>query len=461
MMTNSRYYYGACVVLLSGCFAPKHKVPCHIMPEQYIHQRAISTDTPGADWWIQSRDPLLVSLIKTALTYNYDLQIAFETVETARARYQLSSSQLWPLLSFIGQTSRLQYSKDLAQNNFLTKFKFSFLQLGFDVFWELDFWGKLFNRRRYHKALFHADIEQMYGVYITLIADVARVYTDWCALNQQKIYAEKKYCVQKQRTILIADRVVSGLSSLIDLEQQEQQEDIIAQQKEKLAKLKEQAYHALLVLLGMQQNDPLDIQPGAIPFDDYTVTVGIPSQLLQRRPDIRAAERTIAAHNACIGAIRAEWFPQFNLLGSLTTEANTGIQWFSGKSIAWDVGPIANWPLINFGRINARIQEAKAEKRKAALVYSKAVITALKDVEDVLVFHFTALEQKKLAEHKYHAAYKEFMLQKSLVESGLTELLTMLTAEYNLYTQMNDYILKKQAVAYSVISLYKALGGGW
>lgn len=431
-------------------------MPCH-----FRHQRDIPAEKPPSDWWVQAQDPTLLCLIKTALTYNYDMRIAFESVEAARARYRLSAAQLLPLLTVIGRATRTQLSKALIEDSFLTKYTFNFLQFGFDVLWELDIWGRLLNQKRSQKALLQAEIEQVYGVYITLIADVARVYIDWCTFHQHIVYAQKQLLLEKQKTHLITDRVNAGLSSIIDLEVQLQQEYIAGSQLKDFIKKKELAYNALLLLLGMQQDSLLQITPGKIPFSDYHITVGIPSQLLQRRPDIRAAERVLAAQNASIGAVCAQWFPQFMLLGGVTTEANKTTQLFSGESLAWNIGPSVSWPLINFGRIRARIQEAEAEKRKAALLYSKTVIAALKDVEDALVLYFTAFEQKRIAQMQYNSLYNEFLLKQSLTQAGLIQRLDLLAVEYNVYTQMHDLIAKDQLVASAVVSVYKALGGGW
>ena len=236
----------------------------------------------------------------------------------------------------------------------------------------------------------------MRGVYITVIADVARIYTDWCAFSQRLVCALEQEEIQKQKTMIITDKFYAGLVSIIDYELQLEQQCNAADLVRTLYEAKAVAYHALLVLLGMQQDTVLALDSDVISLADVPLAVGVPSDILRRRPDIREAERVLAAQNASIGAACAEWFPRFTLFGGIGTAGNGASQWYQKDSLAWTMGPSITWPLINFGRVKAQIKEAEAQKRKAALMYSKVVITALKDVEDALVIYFTAKAQQEI-----------------------------------------------------------------
>lgn len=463
MMMRSNYFYGIiCIVLLSSCMAPKHRVPRHALAQKFNNQCTISADEPLINWWQESCDPILITLIKTALSYNYDLRIAMESVEFTRARYKLAVAQFYPQINVEAIANKSQLSLALLENKFYAPLnKFSLFEIGLDSFWELDFWGRLWYQKATQKAFFEAQIEQMRGVYITVIADVARIYTDWCAFSQRLVCALEQEEIQKQKTMIITDKFYAGLVSIIDYELQLEQQCNAADLVRTLYEAKAVAYHALLVLLGMQQDTVLALDSDVISLADVPLAVGVPSDILRRRPDIREAERVLAAQNASIGAACAEWFPRFTLFGGIGTAGNGASQWYQKDSLAWTMGPSITWPLINFGRVKAQIKEAEAQKRKAALMYSKVVITALKDVEDALVIYFTAKAQQEIARVRYDAAHRTYILVSDKVESGLAQLINQLDAALNVLAQRQECIIRKHAAAYGVIAIYKALGGGW
>lgn len=460
---RSNYFYALIsAIFLSSCMGPKHRVPRHSLPQKFNNQCTIPSEGPLITWWQESCDPTLITLIKTALSYNYDLSIAMESVEFTRARYRLAVAQFYPQINVDARAHKSQVSLALLQNKFYTpQNKFSLFEIGLDSFWELDFWGRLWYQKATQKAFFQAEIEEMRGVYITVIADVARIYTDWCAFSQRLICAIEQEKIQQQKTMIITDKFHAGLVSLIDYELQLQQACNAADLVRSLCEAKAQAYHGLLVLLGMQQDIRLPLESDSISLADVPLAIGIPSDILRRRPDIRQAERVLAAHNASIGAACAEWFPRFTLFGGIATVGNSASQWYQKDSLAWTVGPSLAWPLINFGRVKAQIKEAEAQKRKAALMYSKVVITALKDVEDALVIYFTAKAQQEIARTRYDAARRVYNLMLDKVESGLSPLINQLDAAANVLEQKQECIIRKHAAAYGVIAVYKALGGGW
>ncbi len=198
-----------------------------------------------------------------------------------------------------------------------------------------------------------------------------------------------------------------------------------------------------------------------VPLSHTELKIGIPSDLLRRRPDIRQKERELAARNELIGQAVAEWFPQFILFGNIGTSSSEGTQWFTPNSLRWYIGPSIRWPILNFGRIRSIIEERESIKRQAALEYSKTIINALKDVEDFLIAYLENNEQLSLLEQQLEYAKTEELLQKDRWCSGLTNKQTYLNASKNRITVATNKVLVEQALSTALVGLYKSLGGAW
>jgi NodT family efflux transporter outer membrane factor (OMF) lipoprotein len=374
----------------------------------------------------------------------------------------LSAAALLPLITGTGQIAKLELSEALIENLYYPERNFRYFDVGFDATWEIDLWGRKLHDKRAKYALLQEQVEWMNDVRIILIADVVRVYIDLCAVEKMIAIVRTQCAVEQRRLELIVAQYKAGLVPRSNVVVQKQELLAVKLTYDDLIRARAQSYNALLELLGMHDAHQLGpIQTGEIPLLTVEPTVGMPSTLLLRRPDIRAAERELFSLHETVAYAEAEWFPQFSLLGSMHTQSNSLGQWFTGRSIFWTVAPSFSWPIINFGRINARIDEARADERMAALAYSQTVVGAFKDVEDSLVAYFTYKQQLEETDDLVAAAQEQYEYAADLFQTGLTSALESTEAYRNVLDRQRECVGYEQRLATSVVSLYKALGGGW
>ncbi len=450
------------IVLLPACIGPKYQKPTHQFPNIFKHSCTDSTQEPFSKWWYQFNDSTLNNLIEQALENNYDMRIAIERIEESRALYQFKQAQRFPQIDGIGAARRTRFSKSLAQTSFLQNSNVSFFQLGTDAFWEFDFFGRLRKERNAQFFAFQAQIEATRNVSIILLAEVAQIYINLCSFSKKIDLLKQKISLDNKLVTLQTDLYTSGLVSQINVVTQQQ---ILATDRDKLERLiidYNRTLHQLAALLGMNPEE-LSLAPlrKSIPLSTYTITTGIPSDLIRRRPDIRQAERTIASKNESVAAATAEWFPRFTLFSGLSSEASNGSSWFTGNSLSWFIGPSFRWPIINFGRIKANINVEESKRRQAILTYSNSIINALKDVEDFLVSYCHNKEQLLILAEKYKQAFQQERLNKYKFKAGLTNMLNVLNARSNLINVALEIAQASQNLSNSLVGLYKALGGGW
>lgn len=461
---------------LPGCMVgPNYRRPSALLPVAYSERRdAGQKDTfeSLACWWTFFNDPCLNDLIERAVEHNYDLSIAIEKIEQLRAEYGIAKSRLFPEVDGIININRTKYSKNLAQYSFLTVDTLSYFQLGLQAMWEVDLFGRL--RRAFNAACddVKAQVELMHGVYLLVLSNVAQAYTDIRALEKQIDLRQQLIQVDEKIILLKRDRFQSGLDSDIPVEQFLQELEESKNLYEALKTSVAQALHTLAFLLGEYPEQfklcPAEAQvskPGpptvGILVSSQPLEVGLPSELLKRRPDIRQAEWELAAATERVGQAMADYFPRFSLLGSVTSEASTASTWFSPGSLAWIIGPSIQWPLITFGRITYRVDEKKSIMRQALLTYCQTIVAALRDVENALVAYFNDSQRSGILSRKLAAAIKERDLAKERFNSGLDDQITYLLAERNRLQIELELTDVQRAVSSDLIAVYKALGGGW
>lgn len=462
------------LVFLPSCSLHTYKLPTTQFPEKFTYQETAATDLQIAHWWQQFNDPLLNDLITQAIENNYDLAIALEKIEEARAFYQIKKAELFPQLNVLAVAQRIKTSdrlREISGTPDVTGLDRSlgvpgttnsFFSFGFDTLWETDFWGRIWHDKNARYCTFQAQIEQMRAVQVILLADVAHAYIQLCSLNKQIQLNQEKLDIDIRLVTLQDILFSSGLANQIDVALQKQIKDTthnnllslridFVQTKNKLAILTGQNPESLLL-------SPL---PTQIPLSTEKLHAGIPSDLLRQRPDIRQAERLLAAANESVSQAIAEWFPSFSLVGGFFSQASKKKNILNCGSMSWYVGPSVRWPLINFGRIQANIDTKKAVEKQAAFTYSQAVILALKDVEDFLIAYFQNQEQLTLLIDKNNQAQVAETLAQDKYISGLENELEALRFRKNRIDTNIELIFIQESLSSNLISLYKALGGGW
>lgn len=337
----------------------------------------------------------------------------------------------------------------------------SFFLLGFDAMWEIDIWGKLRRAREAAGYQMFAQIEQARMVHIMLIADVARAYINYTALSIQQEILSHVVTIDEQLLNLVNHRFKAGLDSELEYLTQEQQTTL---SKNALSVTKtnlQQTKNQIAVLLGLLPDEIKLDAPKRVPVGPDTPQTGIPSDLLRRRPDIRKAEKEVAAAIELTGAAVAEWFPSFKIFGLVGTGGLNASHFFDGGTLSWFIFPSIQWPLINFGRIKANVKAKESAHKQAVLQYTKTVIEAFAEVEDFMIAYSESKKQTIQSAERVESLKNSFTLINESFSSGLNNSLDQLTAQKNLLLAEYVDVQLQQQENVNLIGLYKALGGGW
>jgi multidrug efflux system outer membrane protein len=461
-------------LLLSGCPAvgPDYEPPQMPVPRQWSETAAALHAEQMDQWWKAFNDPVLDKLISEAIASNLDLKLALERVKDARALRSATIAAGLPSLDAKSNVSRRfnNTSSPASQagtsavgggfgigNQFINIF-----QLGFDAQWELDFFGGV--RRAVEAADATIDFEQENSrdVLVTLQGEVARNYIELRA-NQRLVAITRENLHAQQETQELAQiRQQSGLVSMLDVTQAQAQAATTEAQLPNYETAVKQSIHALSVLLGREPGAlaiRLD-QQGVIPTVTANVIASLPSELLQRRPDIRRAERQLAVANASVGVATAELYPKINLAAFIGLQ-NTTITDFTPIGKSWSAAGSLTMPIFNWGKLNANIKSKKAQFEQAFLSYQSTVLLAFKEVEDTLIAYRKEQERNKALEKAVAANQLAVQLANERYQKGLTSFLDVLTSQSALYQAQSDLASSESLLASNLVALYKALGGGW
>ena len=421
-----------------------------------------------ASWWKSFNDPQLDSLVERAVRTNQDLRIAEARVREARAFYRIASSQLWPTVDAGGSYARENQSKNQPVLGSLPMpsgipYENNVYQAGFDASWEIDVFGG--NRRAVEagKAEVAAAEFGRRNVLVTLLGEVARNYVELRGCQRRLEIATNNLKTQEEALALAQDRFKNGLTSDLDVQQAA---TLLANTRAVIPMLESgiQGYiHRLGVLLGQPPEALLAelSAPAPIPSAPPLVPAGFPSDLLRRRPDIQLAERQLAASTARIGVATADLFPKFSLTGIAGYESTSASDWFSGGSKFWSLGPTVQWRIFDAGRIRANIRVQDARQEQALAAYEKTVLMSFEDVENSLVAYAKEQIRRRSLEDAVTSSQDSLHLANQLYANGLASFINVLDAERSLYQAEDALVQSDKAVTQNLISLYKALGGGW
>ena len=402
----------------------------------------------------------------TAVQSNLTLRIAEGRVREARAERTVVSGSLWPSLGASGGYSRNRY----GENQFppLTKFpglplNYNLYTADFDASWELDIFGG--TRRAIEAASAESGAAEYSetNVLISLLAEVARNYINARAYQQRLVIAQDNIRVEQDSLSLATNRFANGLGS--DLEVQQARALLNATEAE-VPSLQtgfdESVYH-LAVLLGQPPGALMDSMSARkpIPLTPPLVPVGLPSDLLYRRPDIRQAEWQLAAATAQIGVAKSDLYPKFSLTGLLGVQSTSANNWFTYASRYWNAGPTVQWQLFAAGSILANVHVQNARQEQALNNYKQTLLTALEDTENALTAYAREQVRRESLGRSVDADQQAVQLSTQLYKNGLVDFLNVLNSETALYSEQDALVQSDQAVSVDLVQLYKALGGGW
>lgn len=428
------------------------------------------TNSAGAvaDWWKTFNDAELDALIARAAQSNLDLRIAQARVREARAQYGIAVGNLWPTVDGGSSYSRTRVSKHLPVLNYLpvpsgTPYENNFYQAGFDASWEIDVFG---GQRRATESAQAQEAAAEFGerdVLVSLLGEVAVNYVQARGYQRQLEIAHENIQAQERVLAITQNRYTNGLANNLDVQQAA---TLLATTRADLPTLEtglEASIHRLGVLLGQPpealQNELRTVAP--IPTAPPKVPVGLPSELLLRRPDVAQAEQQLAAATANIGVAKADLFPKFYLTGIAGYQSVSASDWFSGGSRFWSAGPTVQWNIFDAGRIRANIKVQNARQEEALAAYEKTTLSAFEDVENALVAYAKEQERRCSLEDAVKSSQESLRLANQLYANGLTDFINVLDAERSLYQAQDALAQSDTTVSSDVIALYKSLGGGW
>jgi len=454
-----------------GCMVgPTYRPPVSSPPGQWSEPLAGGeTDHAAAvaTWWKSFGDPELDSLVERALQANLDLRIAQARVRAARAERGIVDAGRGPSLTASGSAVREKQSANQPLFGSLlppgTSMISNVYQGGFDASWELDLFGGTRRSAEAADAQLAAAGFSRFDVQVTLVAEVARNYTAARSFQRRLAIAQQNLKAQREVVALARDRSRQGLISSLE---PEQAATVLAQTEAQVPALEyglQASIHHLGVLLGQLPGTLLVelAAPAPIPAVPPQVPAGLPSDLLLRRPDIRMAERQLAAATAQIGIATADLFPKFSLTGNLGTQSANSGNLFTPGSSTWSVGPAFQWRIFDAGRIRAHIRVQNARQEEALAGYEKTVLLGFEDVENALVAYAKEQARNVPLGAAVASSRKSLAISRDQYANGLTSFLNVLDAERSLYQAQDSLVQSDQAVAQDLIALYKALGGGW
>jgi NodT family efflux transporter outer membrane factor (OMF) lipoprotein len=454
----------AAVLLASCTFGPNYKRPLVETPDAFRGQAAAGEGSlADLAWFELFRDDALTQLVRTALQENFELRIAAERVLQARAAYGITRADQWPELDASGGAAAARASRRGAARGVPegADTDVSYIEAGFNVGWELDVWGRLRRLSEAARAQYLATEEAQRGVITTLVADVSETYLVLRALDLELEIARRTRDVATESLRLTETRRAGGIASALDVRQAEQLLFTATSQIASLEREIAQAENALSLLVGRAPGDVPRGRALEARQAPPSVPAGLPSALLERRPDIRQAEQQLIAANAQIGAAKAEYFPRISLTGFFGAQSRALSNLLSGPAVLASAGAGAAAPIFNGGRTRANVQLAEAVQREAVVQYQRTIVTALRDVADALAAHGKTREQRGEQERLVQTLGESVRLATQRYQGGLDSYLPVLDAQRNLFQGELELARLRQREFASVVQLYRALGGGW
>ena len=454
--------------VLVGCkVGPDYKRPELSMPQEWAQRRPLMEDqgTPDWDeWWNAFEDPILNGLIAEADANNRNLMIAVSRIDQYRARYGIASADLYPDINSFAAYRRARVSDtDFDQAGFSVNGPFNNWGLGLDASWEIDLFGRIARTIESATAEWEGIIDDWRNVMVTLRADVASSYINIRTLQGRRQVVLENLNSTSKFVDLTKTMEGSGTNSMLEVYQAEAQYYFFEAQLPRIEAMLAKEIGNLAVLLGRGQEglvEELGVFTG-IPVPPGQVAVGIPADIIRRRPDLRSAERAVAAATADIGVAEAQMYPRLQLMGSFAFTASSFSDVWNWSSRTYNAGPAFSWDIFNGGRLRSAVQEAEALEKQALLNYEQRVLVALAEVETALAGFALTARERDILESGVASGQQAVKLATLQYSAGTLDFLTVLTAQQQVLTLQDELVQSQGLAAELLVELYRALGGGW
>ena len=477
MKVLSRSGFARSAVLLGsmgflGCtVGPDYQTPIETAPTAWVTPAEEQVEPGGdvlAEWWTRLEDPLLSDLLQRAVTSNHDLRVAMARVREARALRRAAFSKHLPKIDASADTTRFRLSSNgvgvgsAAAEQGLVNQQDEFYQAGLNTSWELDLFGGIRRAVEGASARLEAAEEDRRGVLLSVLAEVARSYVELRGAERRLAVAKDNVRIQRGTLDLVANKVKAGLARRLEVERATALLETTRSAIPSLEAARSTTAYRLAVLLGeppgalsaeLSSTRPVPLPPELIPL-------GLPSELLRRRPDLRAAERRLAAATADVGVAVAELYPRFLLTAAGGRESGSASDLFKAGSGTWLLQPSLRLPIFQ-RRIRANIRATEARLDQALAQYEHAVLLAVEEAESALVRYTQQLQTRANLAEAVAASQRAVDQADVLYSRGLTDQLTVLDAQRVLNEVEDRLAVSDTALASGVVELYKALGGGW
>jgi multidrug efflux system outer membrane protein len=453
---------GIFCALVAGCMmGPDYKRPAIDAPKTFQYETTAAAAAANVEWWKQFGDPILEQLIVEALANNKDIKIAAANVERASGVLVSTRSPAFPQLNYQAGAGRFRFSNDgtsaLASN--LTNPTNAYQALA-GASWEIDLWGRIRRQTESAQANVLATDEARRGVILSLVAGVATDYLRLRGLDEQLVMAQTSLGSYAESLRLMELKFKYGRVSQLNVEQARARYETAAAQIPQTRRQIALLQDALSILLGRN--------PGAIPRGKGIFAValpdvpaGVPSDLLERRPDLLQAEQQLVAANAQIGAAKAQYFPTISLTGAFGTASTEFSSLFSGPTRSWNFAGNIVGPIFTAGLIAGQVQQTEAATDAALLAYQQAIQKAFADVDDALVSRQELIEQVAAQERQVKALRAYVDLAQQLFDGGRVPYSTVTQAEEQLFPAELNWAAARAELCVSLVDIYKAMGGGW
>jgi NodT family efflux transporter outer membrane factor (OMF) lipoprotein len=483
-MSNCQEIFRAGLILVSGLVAACAPVgPNFVRPESepneqwsnYAREEFLFAPQDSVEWWGILNDPVLDQLVIAARENNNNIRIAGLRVLEARAALGIALGNRYPQAQIVaGDATALSLSESNANTGAGGDLNYTQYNLGVSASWEIDFWGRFRRGIESADANLLASIASYDDALVLLTAQIADTYVVIRATEEQLRIARENLVLQERSYDIVEVLYRYGASNELDVQQAQ---TLLLSTRATIPGLEitlRQAHHALSTLLGLP---PADLSQalegeGHIPQVPRRIMVGVPADMLRQRPDVRRAELQAMAQNAQVGVAKAGLYPSFSISGSLglaaagntdttrTMESGIG-ELFRSESVTYAVGPSFVWPFLNYGRIknNVRVQDARLQQ--ALVQYRESVIQAAREVEDAMVAFVGRQQQDAILIETVQSARRSSELSMIRYQEGFADYQRVLDAQQALFGQQQRYVQNKGLAIQSLISVYKALGGGW
>jgi NodT family efflux transporter outer membrane factor (OMF) lipoprotein len=468
----------AALLLLSGCttlsdyvqngfkVGPNYGRPPAPVAEHWIDandKRVRSEAEDDSHWWTVFNDPVLSDLVQAAYGQNLTVREAGFRVLQARASLGIARGEFFPQTQVMdGDFTRRGVSENVANRVATPQRWFSTWNYGFGLAWEVDFWGRFRRGIEAAEDTLDASVEDYDDVLVTLIADVATNYVQYRTLDQQLAFARANVKLQTDILNIANARFRGGQTSKLDVNQAQANLSATEMLIPQLEIAVRETTDRLCLLLGIPAEDLRDkLARGSIPAAPRSVAVGIPGDLLRRRPDVRRAERAAAAQSAQIGIAESDFYPQISLNATFGWSAEQLKDLFAHNSFRGSIGPAFHWEILNYCRILNNVRRQDALFQELVSKYQQTALKANTEVEDGLARFLKAQDATTFAQESVEA--QETSVKEAITQynNGLTDFNRVAVIEEQLVTRQNQLALSQGDIALGLIQVYRALGGGW